>query len=622
MNGRYRITTRPLSREGMGVIYLAEDQGAFGRLRVVKEMLDYVDPDPDSLAYQQAVQKAQLRLEDEARTLSFLMHKGIPDINHYFSENKRNYIVMEYVEGRDLEKQPSRYDDQGNQIKGKPYPPDKVVAYSIQICQVLNYLARQQPPVIHHDIKPANIILDNHGDVKLVHFGTARARMTKQPGGRLGLHKSSIYGTAGYAPKDQYVSQSEPRSDVYALAATMYHLLTDDDPRSHPFSFPHLNQLPPELSFILKVALEPDVPKGFTAGRFQAELETLPNKAQSTKQTFTFQNGVTISDIAGLVKACQDDCEAGKHRQYNRHFSDWFVKRQKHHYAQNTWAILRACSDRDVGLERFLRELDPQRKLPYFRLAPDFNLNPGEKFSGQIHIQHQGHGCLILKLQKPNCGWPTTDYASCKLLPGEVTAVDLTVHADLLGLNRPTICGLTVQADTGQPKGVIVQAVIPTYHWRWHRLAPLLDWGMLGAVGGMIGMALLAWLVFWLANQSPWETAAILAIASGLVAGILLRNDSRRSNSATGCGCLGRALLGGLLGLGLANLLTNLTAWIGPISGSRRQPGTSCTQSGLSPCRQPVGRQHRERDRLLGCRRSQFASAHDIGGHWTRDRRQ
>ena len=230
--GTYRIV-QPLDKGGMGALYLAEDVGAFNRLCVIKEMLDYFD-DPYNL---QEIAKARQRFEDEARVLATLKHSGIPDIYTFFSEQGRNYIVMQFVEGENLEQRLTR--------EG-PQKREDVARWGVQVCKVLEYLAWMQPnPVVHHDIKPANLILDkNSGEVRLVDFGTAKARLTLQPGGKVGLQKSSIYGTVGYAPPEQYLGRSEPRSDVYALAATMYHLLTGDDPRDHPFNFPQLAGLP------------------------------------------------------------------------------------------------------------------------------------------------------------------------------------------------------------------------------------------------------------------------------------------------------------------------------------------------------------------------------------------
>lgn len=198
LNSRYTVA-RPLSKGGMGAIYLVQDSSVFHKQRVLKEMLDYVDPAdyPDQAAYQRAVQHAHQRFEEEARTLASLKHRGIPDIMDYFSDGGRNYIVMEYVEGVDLEQRLTRSDDQGRRIAGQPYPVDDVMRYGVQVCKVLEYLASLPRPVVHQDIKPANLIVDRSGEVRLVDFGTAKARLAVQPGGQVGLQKSSIYGTVG-----------------------------------------------------------------------------------------------------------------------------------------------------------------------------------------------------------------------------------------------------------------------------------------------------------------------------------------------------------------------------------------------------------------------------------------
>jgi serine/threonine protein kinase len=268
--GTYRVI-RPLGKGGMGAVYLAANTKAFDRPCVVKEIIEYYDPaDPE------ARRKAVERFEAEARTLAALKHSGIPDIYAYFTEGGRNYLVMEYIEGPNLAQGLTR-DRDGRTVKGRPQPVEDVVRYVVQICQVLTYLEQQQPPVIHNDIKPANIILDkNTGRAVLVDFGTARTRYALppagQPPGRPGSQQSSIYGTIGYAAPELYEGKAEPRSDVYALAATAYHLLTDDDPRAHPFKFDKMADIPEPPRRALADALELDVGKRLAAAQLSARL--------------------------------------------------------------------------------------------------------------------------------------------------------------------------------------------------------------------------------------------------------------------------------------------------------------------------------------------------------------
>lgn len=276
--GTYRIV-RPLARGGMGAVYLAT-QAIAERQRwvLVKEMLDYYDPaDPAE------VQKAQQRFQAEAATLVGLNHPEIPQIYDFFSEGPRNYIVMQFIEGENLEQELTHEDDQGNLVPGKPYALEQALRWGIQICRVLEHLASRNPPVVHHDIKPANIILEKgSGEPYLVDFGSAMAHLVPSSGGTVGLQKSSIYGTTGYVAPEMYQQRSEPRSDVYALAVTLYHLLTDDDPRDNqPFDYPELQWLPADVCRVLQSALANDVTERPTATELRRQLlELLKGRAE------------------------------------------------------------------------------------------------------------------------------------------------------------------------------------------------------------------------------------------------------------------------------------------------------------------------------------------------------
>lgn len=293
-NGDYRIV-RTLSKGGMGVIYLAQNLQAFERLCVIKEMLDYFDPNNP-----QEVANARKRFELEARTLAQLHHPGIPNIQAFFSEGRHNYIMMEYVQGMSLDEAVTRVDQNGQVIARRKLAPEKIVQYGVQLCLILEYLAQLVPAVVHHDIKPANIIIDKtNGEARLVDFGTAKSRFGLQAGGQVGLQQSSVYGTAGYAPPEQYNGESEVRSDVYALAATLYHLLTDDDPSLHPFSFPKLTTLPLNLTSVLQQALESNVKQRTTATQFKNALNAaLTAKPKSRSRRLSAKIGSTPLKIA------------------------------------------------------------------------------------------------------------------------------------------------------------------------------------------------------------------------------------------------------------------------------------------------------------------------------------
>src|SRR5690606_20886531 len=128
----------------------------------------------------------------------------------------------EHIEGRDLCAGLTRSDEQGQLVPGAPILVEEALRHGIEVCRVLEYLASVAPePFVHNDIKPENIIVDrNKGHAVLVDFGTAKARYTQKTDGQVGVKRSDVYGTVGYAAPEQFQGQSEPRSDVYGLAAT------------------------------------------------------------------------------------------------------------------------------------------------------------------------------------------------------------------------------------------------------------------------------------------------------------------------------------------------------------------------------------------------------------------
>lgn len=156
--------------------------------------------------------------EREANLLATLDHPAIPRIFDYFSEEERSFLVMEFISGKDLES-----------ILGESkslLPIDKVIEWAIEICDVLQFLHTHDPPVIFRDIKPSNVMIDDHGRVRLVDFGIAKLFAPDR--------KGTMIGTEGYAPPEQYRGEAGPLSDIYALGATLHHLLTNRDPRIEP----------------------------------------------------------------------------------------------------------------------------------------------------------------------------------------------------------------------------------------------------------------------------------------------------------------------------------------------------------------------------------------------------
>ena len=244
LNERYQIV-RPLGRGGMGTVYLAEHV----RLNAPVAVKEIRGAFSDEAAYQAALRQC----EQEARTLVRLRHPNLPQVTDAFIENDRFYLVMEFIEGVTLEAKLS-------ERRGLPLPLSAVIEWGLQIADVLSYLHTLDPPLIFRDLKPANVMVKPDGGIRLIDFGIARQF---QPGAS---KDTTLLGSVGYSPPEQFgKNQTEPRSDIYALGATLHHLLTGRDPSAAPFKFPPVRSLnlavPDALSQLIADCLELDIEK-------------------------------------------------------------------------------------------------------------------------------------------------------------------------------------------------------------------------------------------------------------------------------------------------------------------------------------------------------------------------
>ena len=207
LQNRYTIK-RYIGKGAMGTVYLVSD----ARLpddRVIKEM------NPTFLEASEREQFMEL-FKQEAHMLSRLHHENLPKVIDYFFEGERYYLVMDYVDGKNLKDY-----RESNHVMDK----DQIIKIISQICNVLEYLHSQKPPIIFRDLKPSNIMITGDSTIKLIDFGIARIFKESQK------VDTVIVGTPGFAPPEQYGKrQTDERSDIYSLGATLYYLFTGEVP--------------------------------------------------------------------------------------------------------------------------------------------------------------------------------------------------------------------------------------------------------------------------------------------------------------------------------------------------------------------------------------------------------
>ncbi len=232
--GRYKIE-RLAAAGGMGAVYRAVDT-RFDRPCAVKEMLDDFQTDAERT---QAVEW----FKREATLLLELNHPCIPRVRDFFVEEGRHYLVMDFIEGRTLGEVLEKEGNVPGMNGAHGVSEARTRSWAQQICSVLGYLHRQSPPIIFRDLKPSNIMVTDRDEIKLIDFGIARTFQSQR--------QSTIIMTIGYAPPEQLHGMPEPRSDIYALGATLHRVLTHHDAannRPSIFSFPPIRVLRPDIS--------------------------------------------------------------------------------------------------------------------------------------------------------------------------------------------------------------------------------------------------------------------------------------------------------------------------------------------------------------------------------------
>jgi eukaryotic-like serine/threonine-protein kinase len=241
LRGRYRIHER-IGQGGMGNIYLADDLRLEGRRCALKEV------EHDRTVPTKLLKEARQQFLHEATVLARLDHPNLPKVSDFFSVGQRDYLVMDYIPGKDL--RTIMLDAKQNNTF---LSEENVLSWANQLANALTYLHSQTPPLVHRDVKPSNLKITPNGLLKLVDFGLVKALVPDE----MTITVIQGRGTALYTPLEQYGGDglhTDIRSDIYAYGCTLYHLLTNTPPVDarqrflHPESLPHPRKLNPAIS--------------------------------------------------------------------------------------------------------------------------------------------------------------------------------------------------------------------------------------------------------------------------------------------------------------------------------------------------------------------------------------
>lgn len=233
IDDKYEIL-KEIGHGGMSVVYLAMDK-RLNKQWAIKELQKKARDANNEIVIQSAIA--------EANMIKKLDHPALPRIVDIIDEQDVIYVVMDYIEGETLDYVVNQYGAQSQ---------EQVIDWAKQLCQVLHYLHTRTPPIIYRDMKPANVMLKPDGNLKVIDFGIAREYKSSN------LQDTICLGTRGYAAPEQFggQGQTDARTDIYCLGATLYHLVTGHNPAEPPYEIYPIRHWNSQLSGGLENIIE------------------------------------------------------------------------------------------------------------------------------------------------------------------------------------------------------------------------------------------------------------------------------------------------------------------------------------------------------------------------------
>lgn len=329
LHKRY-VIMRAIGHGGMAAVYQARDTRR-GSICAIKEM------SLSTVASNERPQAIQNFLA-EARILSRLNHPNLPVFTDFFTEGARHFLVMEYIDGSTLEDLLER--------NTGPFSERRVLGWARQLCDVLEYLHSQQPPVIFRDMKPGNIMLTRTGRIKLIDFGIARLFRNS------GAKDTQLLGTPGFAPPEQYGSaQTDERSDIYSLAMTLFQLMTLSI-SENGFGLTNVHTQYPHISSPVARALEKA-----TSLRPEDRYESIVvfRRALLGVGTFRFENGGEATTPEELAELCSHYPDEAANYLFSGEIESWLTEIGATDLARTTKRIRATVGDPEMGVNKFLQ---------------------------------------------------------------------------------------------------------------------------------------------------------------------------------------------------------------------------------------------------------------------------